>query len=170
MTDNVNHPQHYLQYEHEVIELTEKLNFCIGNAAKYILRAPFKGHAVEDLEKARWYIEREIRAWSELDMLDRVPRRTNVEVQKLGETYGSRLLDAVLEMFSHPTIYESNKELVDNMLEKEILLYEIEALREEKAALEEDDLPEEDAFESLFGCPEHMVAPRCTGYNIKIIR
>lgn len=56
--DAVNHPPHYKQYRHEVIELTENLDFCVGNACKYILRAPFKGNERQDLEKALWYMER----------------------------------------------------------------------------------------------------------------
>lgn len=58
MNDMVNHPAHYTQYKMEVIELTQYCGFCIGNAFKYILRAPFKGNEKEDLEKARWYINR----------------------------------------------------------------------------------------------------------------
>lgn len=58
--DPVNHPEHYTQYEHEVIELTEKLDFCLGNAVKYILRAPFKGNQIQDLEKARWYLNHKL--------------------------------------------------------------------------------------------------------------
>lgn len=57
--DPVNHPAHYADhYPHEVIELTEHLGFCLGNAVKYILRAPFKGNELEDLKKAHWYITR----------------------------------------------------------------------------------------------------------------
>jgi hypothetical protein len=36
------------------------MGFNLGNALKYIWRADLKGHAIEDLRKARWYIEREI--------------------------------------------------------------------------------------------------------------
>jgi hypothetical protein len=36
------------------------MNFCLGNAMKYIWRADLKIDAIEDLRKARWYIEREI--------------------------------------------------------------------------------------------------------------
>lgn len=57
-TDNVNHPSHYQQYSREVIELTEKLGFDLGNCVKYILRAPYKGREKEDMEKARWYLRR----------------------------------------------------------------------------------------------------------------
>jgi hypothetical protein len=60
--DPVNHPAHYTAYPVEVIQLTEHMNFCRGNAVKYIARAGLKNPAteVEDLKKARWYIEREI--------------------------------------------------------------------------------------------------------------
>ena len=58
---NVSHPSHYNQGI-EPIEVIESwdLNFSLGNAIKYILRSPYKGKQIEDLEKARWYIDREI--------------------------------------------------------------------------------------------------------------
>ena len=40
--------------------VTEHMNFCVGNAIKYLWRAGLKGEQVEDLRKARWYIDREI--------------------------------------------------------------------------------------------------------------
>lgn len=61
--DNVNHPSHYNQYKGvEVIDLTEQMNFNRGNAVKYICRAGFKDpeKELEDLEKAKWYLDREI--------------------------------------------------------------------------------------------------------------
>lgn len=58
--DNVNSPSHYRWLPVEVIEVTEHLNFCLGNVIKYVLRADHKGKPVEDLEKARWYLDREI--------------------------------------------------------------------------------------------------------------
>lgn len=58
--DPVNHPAHYTQYPIEVIEITEHLNFCRGNAVKYICRAGHKGDELEDLKKSLWYIKREI--------------------------------------------------------------------------------------------------------------
>ena len=58
----VNHPNHYNIGKIEVIDAIEdwNLNFSLGNAVKYIARADHKGKPIEDLEKARWYIEREI--------------------------------------------------------------------------------------------------------------
>lgn len=61
--DPVNHPSHYTSYSGlEVIDLTEQMNFCRGNAVKYICRAGKKSKEteVQDLEKAIWYLNREI--------------------------------------------------------------------------------------------------------------
>lgn len=55
--DPVNHPKHYTQYPVEVIELTEHMGFCLGNAVKYLLRWRFK-NGLEDLKKAQWYLRR----------------------------------------------------------------------------------------------------------------
>ena len=64
VNDPVNHPAHYTDGKIEVIDFIEdkQLNFCRGNAVKYIARAGKKDPAktVEDLEKAMWYINREI--------------------------------------------------------------------------------------------------------------
>ena len=61
---NVDHPDHYQSDRYECIDVIESLGlgsgFSIGNAFKYLWRAGRKGDAVEDLEKARWYIDREI--------------------------------------------------------------------------------------------------------------
>ena len=57
MSDLVNHPQHYTKLPHEVIEITRGMEFCAGNVLKYLMRAPFKGQMLEDLEKAKWYLE-----------------------------------------------------------------------------------------------------------------
>lgn len=45
----------------ECIQVTETMNFCLGNAIKYIWRSSLKGATVEDLRKAIWYLEREIK-------------------------------------------------------------------------------------------------------------
>lgn len=60
--DPVNHPAHYTAHPSgiECIEVVEEFNFCVGNAVKYLWRAGLKGDAIEDLQKARWYIDREI--------------------------------------------------------------------------------------------------------------
>lgn len=58
----VHHPAHYTGHPSgvECIQVTEHMNFCVGNAIKYLWRAGEKDDYVQDLEKAKWYIEREI--------------------------------------------------------------------------------------------------------------
>lgn len=68
--DPVNHPAHYADSKIEVIEYIEdkKLGYCLGNVVKYVSRAGKKHSAdksdkekeIEDLKKARWYLERRI--------------------------------------------------------------------------------------------------------------
>lgn len=63
MTDLVNHPPHYTEHPSgvECITVTEHMGFCLGNAVKYIWRAGLKSdNSIEDLRKARWYLDREI--------------------------------------------------------------------------------------------------------------
>lgn len=72
MEEKVNHPQHYTWLKDligiEVIDITRHMDFCLGNAVKYILRAGLKDEAnysikekaIEDLKKAVWYINDKI--------------------------------------------------------------------------------------------------------------
>jgi hypothetical protein len=62
MSDPVNRPDHYTWHPSgvECIDVTEGFSFNLGNAIKYIWRAGRKGDHIEDLQKARWYIDREI--------------------------------------------------------------------------------------------------------------
>lgn len=64
--DSVNHPAHYTQGKIECIDFIadKKLNFARGNAVKYIVRAGLKDPAkeIEDLRKAIFYIEYEIKS------------------------------------------------------------------------------------------------------------
>lgn len=65
MNDSVDHPSHYTKGGIEAIDVIEawELGFCLGNTVKYIARAGRKDSEtlVQDLEKARWYLDREIR-------------------------------------------------------------------------------------------------------------
>ena len=63
VTNTVNHPAHYKSASGlESIDVIEGfgLGFRLGNVVKYILRAEKKGAPIEDLKKARWYLDREI--------------------------------------------------------------------------------------------------------------
>jgi hypothetical protein len=61
LSDAIN-PEHYTRFPVEVIEITQHLNFCRGNAVKYLARAGHKdpNKEVEDLKKALWYVQKEI--------------------------------------------------------------------------------------------------------------
>lgn len=69
--EEVDHPTHYQGNRYEVINVIEdfNLNFCLGNAIKYILRAGKKGSMLKDLKKAVWYIERECSKQTEAWMM-----------------------------------------------------------------------------------------------------
>lgn len=68
MSDTADHPAHYTSlgatcaqcgYPIECIQIAEHANFCIGNVWKYIWRYQQK-NGLEDLQKAQWYLAREI--------------------------------------------------------------------------------------------------------------
>lgn len=97
--DSVNHPSHYTCYEHEVIELTEKLDFCLGNAVKYILRADHKGNKAEDLRKVAWYLSRILSCgenWFE-GLLPDSEDDESYEIEKLVESFGNLTLIALID-------------------------------------------------------------------------
>ena len=78
--DNVNHPKHYTSHPSgvECIQVTEHMGFNLGNAMKYIWRCDEKWDSIEDLNKAVWYINREIE------------RREKINGKKSSETEGLR--------------------------------------------------------------------------------
>lgn len=65
--DPVNHPPHYTTGKIETIDYIDAkgFNYCLGNAIKYVSRAPHKGKYVEDLKKAIWYIDHAIKLHEE---------------------------------------------------------------------------------------------------------
>ena len=72
--DVVNHPKHYedaaVLAKFEPIDLARRYSFAIGNAIKYILRAPYKGNEKQDLEKAKWYLDRAWLKFFDLSTID----------------------------------------------------------------------------------------------------
>lgn len=72
--DSVNHPKHYNTGKIEVITAIDewKLGFALGNTIKYIARAAHKGSELEDLKKARWYLNHRIEQL-EVDVRSSVP-------------------------------------------------------------------------------------------------
>lgn len=83
MQDPVNHPKHYTEHPSgiECIQITEHMSFNLGNALKYIWRCDLKKDAVEDLRKARWYLDREIAKRTKIDNLG-VPSYDSVYADK----------------------------------------------------------------------------------------
>lgn len=69
MAETVNHPPHYNNHPAriECIQVVEHMSFNLGNVVKYIWRSGEKGTTVEDLQKAKWYLEREIQRLTEND-------------------------------------------------------------------------------------------------------
>lgn len=66
--DNIN-PAHYRQQPYECIEFTENMNFNLGNAFKYIWRYRDK-NGIEDLKKARWYLQKQLDSAPLFSLLD----------------------------------------------------------------------------------------------------
>ena len=61
-SDPVHHPAHYKVGGVETIDFIEAkgLGYHLGNVVKYVTRADYKGNRKQDLEKARWYLDRAI--------------------------------------------------------------------------------------------------------------
>lgn len=102
MNDAVNHPSHYTDGNIEVIDFIEdkKLNYHRGNAVKYICRAGKKDpeKEVEDLQKAAWYINREIQRLSAQKEI----RKTEIKAADNGITFKDELMASVVR---HPRFW-----------------------------------------------------------------
>jgi hypothetical protein len=87
MSDPVHNPPHYKSGGIEVIDVIEAfdLNFRLANVIKYVLRAGRKGDALEDLEKAAWYLDREIDKLEEQAELEERELKQSAIDEGLGE-------------------------------------------------------------------------------------
>ena len=110
--DPVNHPSHYLKaaIAVEPIELTARLNACLGQAVNYIVRAPYKGNEREDLEKAVFYLKKYLEVT--LDVAPYAPEPCTA-VQVLGRLFANnsanQLTRSVLtEIFKGRYFYPDN--------------------------------------------------------------
>ena len=65
--DIINHPQHYAGTKIETLDYIEDKGFCyhLGQVVKYVSRAGRKGDMLEDLKKAKWYLDRKIKLMEE---------------------------------------------------------------------------------------------------------
>ena len=102
MTDEVNNPSHYNQNgieEIDVIETYAKHDFRLANVLKYVCRAGYKGHPLQDLQKAQWYLNRVV---SEMEELDAAIEELEATDRALGPAIASALeamdeVDAAIE-------------------------------------------------------------------------
>lgn len=87
--DPVNHPSHYTQHPSgvECIQITEHMGFNLGNAVKYIWRADLKADAIEDLKKARWYIDRELQKREKTPNVELRVKAARRMLHKCGEPF-----------------------------------------------------------------------------------
>ena len=72
MSSSVNHPKHYNTGKIEVIDAIEEweMGFCDGNVIKYVARHRHKGKPIEDLKKAKWYLERLIQQYEQEKLIE----------------------------------------------------------------------------------------------------
>ena len=117
MSDVVNHPAHYAEgwsNGAEVIDITENLNFNRGNAVKYLARAGKKDPAreLEDLFKAQWYINREIKR------VEAAQDARKERFKELGEYFHKDLAEAMAEQETLPDGSLASDALMTNLREK----------------------------------------------------
>lgn len=167
MDDPVNHPDHYTRYRREVIELTERLDFCVGNAVKYILRAPYKGNFVQDMEKALWYIDRSVRH----------PVDVTLDIRRVAKEFENPIVDELLACYSKEFTQKETKRLLEvprSMIRQQIVDFRLkqselrlQEIQERMHALEAED--EEDyldklpyrLFDSFYSTPDGQFLGRC---------
>lgn len=110
MNSNVDHPKHYADHPSgvECIDIAEHLPFNLGNALKYVWRAGKKDpeKRLEDLEKALWYVNRQIRSDQTMYGYDNVQYGSTATarffVQKVVETEKAGLLADMLKTINRP--------------------------------------------------------------------
>lgn len=114
-TEKINHPSYYNTSSFEVIDFIHllDLNFCLGNAIKYICRAGKKNNdtLVEDLKKALWYLQEEIDSSYNFKKLEMNENKVNLITQIF---YESQNFKKELEDFLCECIYWIGKSVLYN--------------------------------------------------------
>lgn len=124
-SDMVNHPTHYNSHPSgvEAIEIVEHMNFCMGNAFKYVYRFQLK-NGLQDLEKAHWYLKRQL-----INPLIECFIKPDViadKFKKIKEVESNKLISDVLENI-YKYSFENNSvdylhksmDLLNKLIEKE---------------------------------------------------
>lgn len=124
--DKVNHPSHYTWLKNlcgiEVIDIARHMGFNLGNVIKYVLRAGHKSEKgysdfdkeIEDLQKAKWYLEDEIKLRSGEDTSDKAQIHALKEEIALNEQTIAELTDMTHRLKNKPIVGEiklSKKEI-----------------------------------------------------------
>ena len=116
--DKVNHPSHYTWLKNlcgiEVIDITRHMGFNLGNVVKYVLRAGHKSEKgysnfdkeIEDLQKAKWYLEDEIKLRSGKDISDQAQIHTLKKEITLNEQTIAELTDTIHRLKNKPIVGE----------------------------------------------------------------
>ena len=116
--DKVNHPSHYTWLKNlcgiEVIDITRHMGFNLGNVVKYVLRAGHKSEKgysnfdkeIEDLQKAKWYLEDEIKLRSGKDISDQAQINALKEEIALNEQTIAELTDTIHRLKNKPIVGE----------------------------------------------------------------
>ena len=116
--DKVNHPSHYTWLKNlcgiEVIDITRHMGFNLGNVVKYVLRAGHKSEKgysnfdkeIEDLQKAKWYLEDEIKLRSGKDISDQAQIHILKEEIALNEQTIAELTDTIHRLKDKPIVGE----------------------------------------------------------------
>ena len=116
--DKVNHPSHYTWLKNlcgiEVIDITRHMGFNLGNVVKYVLRAGHKSEKgysnfdkeIEDLQKAKWYLEDEIKLRSGKDISDQAQIYALKEKITLNEQTIAELTDKIHRLKNKPIVGE----------------------------------------------------------------
>lgn len=113
--DVVNHHSHYTSHPSgiEAIEITGKLPFALGNAVKYLMRSRYKKKRVEDLKKARWYLEYHSKNWAkvfetyELHLILKQFQRT-VMAKSYKDCAEDRILVRLFNIWTHDRLADVN--------------------------------------------------------------
>lgn len=132
MTDYVNNPPHYNRhffFTEECIVYTERMNFCLGNAFKYIYRVNDKDNYLQDLEKSLWCVKRHdlrdatlgfIRKWKTRRASKFVKRALHYHPSHLNYRYRLQV-EAALRLFHGDTdgAVQNIHELIEEAIERE---------------------------------------------------
>ena len=136
--EKINHPAHYNQLPHEVIEIVADRDFCSGNAVKYILLSPFKGQdEARDLVKKRRLKPEEVEAYA---------KQKYVEDLEKSVVYLRRIKDegisAEINLVEYALLHRVAREVSIENLRQAILFIAEEnidwAIKELEAAIEEE--------------------------------